>query len=83
MKINIEIDKLVLHGFTPSEQTNIRALIIAELNRAFKEGYLFTNNVGGSTFDVGTLKINTSANPQKIGHVVAHTIQTYCQAVNK
>ncbi|MCL1977320.1 MAG: hypothetical protein FWG55_04335 [Candidatus Bathyarchaeota archaeon] len=78
MKINIKIDKLILHGFSPPEQANIQNMIIKELTNTLKKDQdnIFKNTTTQpQTYNVNTLKINTIANPQKIGHEIAYTIK--------
>ncbi|MDR0493611.1 MAG: hypothetical protein LBH74_08265 [Nitrososphaerota archaeon] len=81
MKINIEIDKLILHGFSPQEQTTIQNMIITELTNNLKNkdnAALFKNTPNKAlTYNVNTLKINTTTNPQKIGHEIAYAIKNY------
>jgi len=80
MKINIKIDKLILHNFTPQEQKHIQTMITNELTNTLKnEKNLFKNNNNPTqplTYNVNTLKITTTVNPQKIGHEIARTIKT-------
>ena len=79
MKIKIEIDKLILHGFTPQEQKNIQNTIINELTNTLKKekqnNILFNTTNNQLTYNINTLKIQTTTNPQKIGHTIAHTIK--------
>jgi hypothetical protein len=78
VKINIKIDKLVLQGFTSSEQTDIQNTIIKKVADALKkEDNLFKNTTQPLTFNLNTLKINTTNNPQKIGHDIANTIKNH------
>jgi len=78
MKINVKIDKLVLHGFSPHEQTNIQNMIITELTNTLKTqnpNLYKSTQTEPLTYNVNTLKINTTANPQKIGQQIAHNIK--------
>jgi hypothetical protein len=79
MKIKVEIDKLVLHGFTPQEQKNIQNMIIKEITNILKnqkqENIQHKNTTQPLTYNINTLKINTITNPQKIGHNIAHAIK--------
>lgn len=79
MKIKIEIDKLVLHGFTPQEQKNIQTMIIKEITNTLKntkQKNLLQKNMDKSlTYTVSALKINTIVHPQKIGCEVANSIK--------
>ncbi|MCL2686617.1 MAG: hypothetical protein FWE73_09585 [Candidatus Bathyarchaeota archaeon] len=78
MKINVKIDKLVLHGFSPHEQTNIQNMIITELTSTLKPqnpNLYKTTQTKPLTYNVNSLKINTTANPQKIGQQIAHNIK--------
>ncbi|MCL2476180.1 hypothetical protein [Candidatus Bathycorpusculum sp.] len=78
MKINVKIDKLVLHGFSPHEQTNIQNMIITELTSTLKTqnpNLYKTTQTKPLTYNVNSLKINTTANPQKIGQQIAHNIK--------
>ncbi|MCL2173287.1 MAG: hypothetical protein FWB84_06600 [Candidatus Bathyarchaeota archaeon] len=76
MKIKVEIDKLILHDFNPQEQINIQNMIIQELTNILKDDNFVKNISKPLTFNVPALKISTTADPQKIGREVAHTIKT-------
>ncbi|MCL2643235.1 MAG: hypothetical protein FWD52_06970 [Candidatus Bathyarchaeota archaeon] len=80
MKINIKIEKLILHGFTPQEQTTIQHMIIQEITNTLqkqKQQNLPKQNPNNQpqTYNINTLKIQTTTNPQKIAHTIAHTIK--------
>jgi hypothetical protein len=81
MKINVKIDKLILHGFSPHEQTNIQNMIITELTTNLKtqnaNPYKHPTTTKPLTYTVNNIKINTTANPQKIGHQIAQNIKNH------
>jgi hypothetical protein len=78
MKVNVEIDKLVLHGFNISDQKIISATIETELSRLLKEDGLWqkgAENQKPIMLNVGSLTLKTTANPKAIGSQVALAIR--------
>jgi len=78
MKINIKIDKLILHGFSPHEQKTIQTKIIQEITNTLQNTKQQPSNQLNNqpqTRNINTLNIQTTTNPQKIAHTIAHTIK--------
>jgi len=78
VKVNVEIDKLVLHGFGVSDQKIISAAIEKELSRLIREEGLWQKggeNARPIVLSVGSLSLETAAKPQAIGLQVAHAIR--------
>jgi len=77
MKIKIEIDKLILHGFTPHEQKTIQTKIIQEITNTLQNTKQQPSQLNNQpqTHNINTLNIQTTDNPQKIAHTIAHTIK--------
>ena len=80
MKINIEIDRLVLEGYDVREQRVIKAAIEKELQNLVSKHGLSENFVSQKTknftVDAGSFSLKTAANPRKIGAEVAQAVHS-------
>ena len=76
-QIRLNIEELVLHGFSESEAQCIRETAEAELTRLLSEGNLSSSQVHTGTIsslNVGRIQIYQNATPRTIGSQIARSI---------
>ena len=75
--VEVHIDELVLHGFSPADRLRIGAALEAELARLFAERGLPQGLTGGSereTIDAGSFAQGHLATPASIGGQAARAV---------
>ncbi|HLV31655.1 MAG TPA: hypothetical protein VKY57_08825 [Chitinispirillaceae bacterium] len=75
--IEINIDKLILHGFSPADRHKIREALISELTRLVIEkgmpaGFSTWENM--SQIDGGTFKVSKNMHARAVGNHIANSI---------
>lgn len=77
MNVHLQIEELILHGFTPADRQRIGAAVEEELTRLLVEqGVPPTLANGGllARLDGGSFSVSATAKPQQIGRQVAQAI---------
>lgn len=79
MKHNIElhIEELILHGFSPSDRYRIGGAVDRELARLFAEQEMPPSLARGGHFDrldAGTIEIPSNAKADKVGSRIAQAV---------
>jgi hypothetical protein len=75
--LELNLEKLVLHGFAPADRARIGAAVQQELTRLFAEGGVPTSLERGgaiSHLDAGTFELPSAAKPDAIGIQIARAI---------
>ena len=84
--IELHIEKLVLHGFPPSDRQRIGEAVELELTRLFTEqGISYSMSKGGefTRLDGGTFNIAPSFKAEAIGSQVAQSVYKNMSALQK
>ena len=75
--IEVYIDKLVLHGFSPHQRTGIAAAVEAELTRLFSEGGIPHGLQSGGNIPVlnaANFSVNNNFKGKAIGNKIAGSV---------
>lgn len=75
--VDVYIDELVLHGFSPSDKYRIGEAVQAELQRLFAEGGApggLLNGGSNPSIDAGSFRYSGNRNAVVVGKQIAHSI---------